>query len=162
MEIITYKEAKEQGLKHYFTGKPCVHGHLAKKSTVNGTCLVCEKERANIRRKTNPNNVKKALKKWKQKNPNKVNAETAKRRASKLQRTPAWADLENIRSYYKLAKYFEYTTLGIKYHVDHIVPLQGENVCGLHVEDNLQVLRFDHNCSKNNQWNWETQSHGQS
>ena len=35
MEIISRKEAKAQGLVHYFTGKPCLHGHLAKRNTKN-------------------------------------------------------------------------------------------------------------------------------
>jgi hypothetical protein len=179
MDIISRKEAKEQGLKFYFTGKPCKHNHVVERHTVDGSCFVCreehnrsetmkkhsrkkykeniekEQERSRQYRKNNPWYSRR----YKQNNRDKVNANHARRKASKLQRTPAWADLEKIKSYYTLAKYFEFITLGIKYHVDHIVPLQGKNVCGLHVPDNLQVLRFDHNCSKNNQWNWETQSH---
>ena len=76
---------------------------------------------------------------------------TARRRAVKLKATPSWADKEAIKLKYSFAKFLEYTTMGlIKYHVDHIVPLKGKLVCGLHCEDNLQVLRAEDNVSKGN------------
>lgn len=39
--LLTKKQAREQGLKHYFTGKPCKHGHIDKRSAHNGNCLTC-------------------------------------------------------------------------------------------------------------------------
>lgn len=39
--IISRSEAKSLGLKSYFTGKPCKHGHVSKRSTINGTCITC-------------------------------------------------------------------------------------------------------------------------
>lgn len=41
MKIISRKEAKEQGFKKYFTGKPCARGHIAKRSLNNGSCVEC-------------------------------------------------------------------------------------------------------------------------
>lgn len=79
-------------------------------------------------------------------------AQTAKRRAKKLNATPDWLTkehLEDIKSMYSLSKKLE-TLCGLKYHVDHIVPLQGGNVCGLHVPWNLQILEASINLSKGN------------
>ena len=45
MEVITRKQAREQGLSHYFTGKPCKHGHIRERHTVNGACLECRRLR---------------------------------------------------------------------------------------------------------------------
>lgn len=69
-------------------------------------------------------------------------AKNAKYRANKLNATPSWADLDKIKLIYKLRPN--------DYHVDHIIPLQGEIVCGLHVEYNLQYLLAKNNKSKSN------------
>jgi len=66
----------------------------------------------------------------------------AKRRADKLNATPKWANLEKIKEKYK--------NCPKGYHVDHYFPLQGKNVCGLHVENNLQYLPANKNISKGN------------
>jgi hypothetical protein len=79
-------------------------------------------------------------------------ARVAKRRAKKLQATPEWLTqehLDQIKDIYAHARDCEVVT-GDQYHVDHIVPLQGKDVCGLHVPWNLQVLPAEVNQSKSN------------
>ena len=75
----------------------------------------------------------------------------AKRRATKLQRTPAWADMAAIRAVYDRAQAITRET-GIEHHVDHELPLQGELVSGLHVHNNLQVLTASENSKKRNRF----------
>lgn len=48
------KEALEQGVKYFFTGRPCKHGHLAKRLTSRSTCSACSNERAVCWVKANP------------------------------------------------------------------------------------------------------------
>jgi 5-methylcytosine-specific restriction endonuclease McrA len=78
----------------------------------------------------------------------------AKRRSSKLQRTPSWLSSEDfwlIDEIYKLSALRTKLT-GVKWHVDHIVPLRGNNVSGLHVPSNLQVILGQDNISKHNRF----------
>lgn len=58
--------------------------------------------------------------------------------------TPIWADLKEIK------RFFKNTPKG--YHVDHIIPLQGKNVCGLNVLWNLQYLSAKDNTKKGNKY----------
>ena len=88
---------------------------------------------------------------WKKKNPSKVNAANARRAAGKLQATPSWANDFFIAEAYELAKLRTEAT-GYKWHVDHIVPLRSKLVCGLHVENNLQVIPGAANLVKGNRY----------
>lgn len=77
------------------------------------------------------------------------------RRARKLQATPQWLTPEHkecIRKYYTFRANIS-GVIGKEYHVDHIVPLKGENVCGLHVPWNLQVIPAQDNIRKSNLYN---------
>ena len=79
-------------------------------------------------------------------------ANQAKRRAAKLQRTPNWLthdDIWLIQEIYDLAQIRTHK-LGFAWHVDHIIPLQGQYVSGLHVPSNLQVIPGRDNIAKNN------------
>ena len=78
----------------------------------------------------------------------------AKRRAAKMHRTPTWLtddDLWMIEQAYDLAA-LRTKMLGVQFHVDHILPLQGQYVSGLHVPTNLQVIPWLDNVSKANKY----------
>lgn len=78
-------------------------------------------------------------------------AKTAMRRAQKLKATPSWCDQQAIRIVYAEAHRVTKET-GLPHDVDHIVPLQGKNVCGLHVHYNLRIIPAAENRSKHNRW----------
>ena len=69
---------------------------------------------------------------------------TVKCQAAKMNRIPKWADLKAIQQFYY--------NCPEGYEVDHIVPLNGENVSGLHVLSNLQYLTKVDNIKKGNTW----------
>ena len=104
--------------------------------------------------KNNSEKYKEKAIQWKKDNRSRHNASCMLRHTAKIQRTPKWLssdDLWLIEQAYELASLRE-QTCGGKWHVDHIVPLQGKNVSGLHVPWNLQVIPASVNCSKRNSW----------
>ena len=107
------------------------------------------KEKINVHnkeyREKNKEKVKIHAKKYRENNRGIFRAIQAKRRARILQATPAWANLQQIKNIY--------TQCPNGYHVDHVVPLRGKNVCGFHVENNLQYLKPRENVQKGNKYN---------
>lgn len=101
---------------------------------------------------TNRDKLLEIQKEYKKNNRAMYNAASAKRRAAQLNATPAWLteeDLMHIQWKYNTAKHMAGLT-GNVYHVDHIIPLQGTTVCGLHVPDNLRVVLAEVNLRKSN------------
>jgi len=103
-------------------------------------------------RLNNPNHAgaKAAKKAYKKNNPGKVMADGAKRRAAQLRRTPNWL---NDDDYWMIEQAYELSALrtkmfGFAWHVDHVLPLQGKYVSGLHVPTNLQVIPAMENLRK--------------
>jgi bifunctional N-acetylglucosamine-1-phosphate-uridyltransferase/glucosamine-1-phosphate-acetyltransferase GlmU-like protein len=169
MKTISRKTAVVLGLVRYFTGKKCKHGHVSERFVSSFSCIECLNTRNNTasykenrqnwfllhkeekrlydveRKKAKPRN-----RKGERQNP----AVKARRKAAKLQRIPKWltpVDFERIQNEYRLA---ELQTLITKepWHVDHVIPLQGKLVSGLHVPSNLQAIRAVENMRKHNKW----------
>lgn len=102
--------------------------------------------------KENPEPAKLRAKNWKKNNRARHNAICMARHARKLNAMPDWLSefmLLGIDEIYSKARELTKIT-GIDMEVDHIVPLQGDTVCGLHVPWNLQILDSSTNYSKNN------------
>jgi hypothetical protein len=169
MQIVTRKEAIEKGLTAYFTGIPCKHGHIAKRHTQNKTCSVCSSIKIDEIKKQNPDKYKMLADAWKQNNkdklaeyqrtytkkrPGKRNLLTANYRQAKVERMPEWLNKAHL---FEMECVYNYcaalNAIGLKYHVDHIVPLRGESVSGLHAPWNIQVLQANKNMSKGNRFN---------
>jgi len=96
-------------------------------------------------------------KQYRQDNKGKINALVAARKAVIKQRTPKWLNeigRERIQNEYKLAALLTKVT-GQSWHVDHIIPLQGNLVSGLHVPSNLQVMAGIDNIRKKNKFEVE-------
>lgn len=93
--------------------------------------------------------VRDIKRRWEQANPDQRRAQLAKRKAALVQAIPKWADFELIKRVYREAVRLAAKT-GVKYHVDHIVPLRNERVCGLHVHYNLRPIPMAENLKKSN------------
>ena len=73
MNIISRKKAKDQGLKRYFTGKPCKHDHINERQTINGTCIECSNSKLRVYYQNNKAIIKEKSRTWKRKNKDRVN-----------------------------------------------------------------------------------------
>ena len=91
----------------------------------------------------NPQKMRQSRKKYNSLNDGKKNALLAKYRATKIQATPPWFEKDLVEIVYIKANEWGFA-------VDHIIPLQGKNVCGLHCWANLQLLDPLLNSSKGN------------
>jgi len=157
--------------------KTCTHCNATKqvtefynkKDTKDGKmkhCKTCDKKKTALYRdnkerrekarqltaKWNKENYERKLqmdRDYRRNNRDKANYWESVRHSDKLKRTVKWADKEAIKQKYlesqRLTK-----ELGIPHHVDHIIPLRGKLVSGLHVEYNLQVIPAKQNLIKSN------------
>ena len=98
----------------------------------------------------NPDYYKELRKKY----PDRINAKENKRRTAKLKRIPPWLTDDDhwmIKEAYALAA-LRTQMFGFSWHVDHVLPLQGKLVSGLHVPLNLQVIPGSQNTAKGNRF----------
>lgn len=100
-------------------------------------------------RLANPEKARQIDRAWRLKHPERHAAKQARRRATKRNAQPQWANTFFVSEIYHLARLRSHY-LGSKFEVDHIVPLKSSIVCGLHVENNLQIIPKIANVSKGN------------
>lgn len=193
MRVIERSVARASGFARFFTGKPCLRGHVVERLVSNGGCLQCSYDKHNARRRANPEKMSAQRRSWIARNPErnraiksawhranpegqklrsrkwylanraqadaaskdwvlrnrgKANALAVRRYADTLQRTPIWADLAAIESIYIEAR--KQREAGLEVDVDHVVPLRGRLVSGLHVPNNLQIIHSSLNKRKSN------------
>lgn len=155
-------EARRRGLKHYFTGLPCKRGHIAERFTSTRNCVECnklrgrnlsdeQKEKRNKRSREyanrNPEKVTENWNKWAKENPRKVSANSRFMYLKRRKRVPVW-----VRNTEKSRILEFYKNCPDGFEVDHIIPLNGRNVSGLHILSNLQYLPISENRKKGNNW----------
>lgn len=173
----TGKEARTLGLPRYFTGVKCKRGHLSERYSNSGHCVECDNERQRPEGQlkeaskryydSHKNQCMQANKEWLKKsglgysytkksranNPGKTQYWNAKRHASKLERTPGWMNAGHL---FEIECIYRYCAalrgIGLDYEVDHIVPLQGESVSGLHLPWNMQIIMASENAKKGNRF----------
>jgi hypothetical protein len=171
--------SKTLGLRFYFTGKQCKEGHLDIRYASSKECRTCrlgknqrlkpqqkawrdknkkhiselgkkryynnhdkELNRSRAKWKKDPDAVRRRNLDWITRQSNYWTHAAAKRRAALRRAIPCWADLDAIKAFYAACP--------PGYHVDHMHPLQGRTVCGLHVLENLQYLTPEENLRKFN------------
>lgn len=148
--------SKLKGREHYSNNKD-YYKNRSRKYYLDNKEVICAKTKAyqqdnrdktllnkRIYRDKNRSSINEYQRGYVKDNSGKFNAKQAKRRASKLKATPTWYEKEAIKQFY--------INCPEGYHVDHIIPLQGKNVRGLHVLANLQYLTIEENLRKSNKF----------
>lgn len=102
-------------------------------------------------REANSEKVRETSRQWRAANLGKRTAYQRAREAAQIQRTPPWADLVAIQKVYEQAAGWT-DTFGEPFHVDHVIPLRGKLVSGLHVHENLRILPAVENMKKHNRF----------
>lgn len=156
--------AYEAGQTHYIEVEPCRNGHFGLRRVKDGQCQTCN--RASVKKwrsKTGYKTDPEYLRKWRAQNPDLLKIHEANRPEHKLKlkrirnaerrRRISEVKCEKMKSEI-MAFYIEAQRLteetGIPHEVDHIIPINGKTMCGLHVPSNLRVITQEENRRKGN------------
>jgi hypothetical protein len=167
--VVSRSEALATGQPRYFTGLACKNGHVGERYTKSKTCCVCGNAASADIKKRNPEKYLASIAEWARNNRDKTasysrnyrnrnkglrNLWTMNYRSAKDERMPSWL---NDAEQFELECVYTYCAalrrVGLDYHVDHVVPLRGQRVSGLHVPWNLQVIPGRENTRKGNAFN---------
>lgn len=161
--LLSKSEAVGENLNKFFTGTPCKKGHINYRYVSGGQCVGCHNERevplkhsqyTAAWRNRNREKIKQYAGEYQQRL--EVKASKARRQkarhVNKLKSEYKWdVELHDfvMEEAYRLSQLRTIVT-GVKHNVDHIVPLNGKLVCGLHVWNNIRVITYLENILKSN------------
>lgn len=151
----TRAAALAAGSQRYDTGEPSKRGHLSPRTTRGHRCIECARLADAERYGTDPGRKREAAAEWRAANPHRARANAYAWRAANLGASreavraaragpacPSWSDRDACRAVYAACP--------PGWDVDHVIPLNGVTVCGLHVPWNLRCIPADVNRSKHN------------
>jgi len=144
------------GSKFYESGRPCVAGHVGPRYTANASCVACQRIVSQRPATTTRAYRNASVKKWYREHLSvarlRSSKNTARRKAQKVRGSEVTLDDFDdlvVTEAFALARRRQQCT-GIPWHVDHTIPLQADQLCGLHVGINLQVIPALLNMQKGN------------
>lgn len=146
--VCTKEQRKQIGATYYKNNIEKCHDSATKWRSNNKEAVAAIERTYRL---NHPEQIKTKLANYAKNNSDKINANQARRKARLLLAIPAWVNFDLVEEFYAEARYLS-STSPTEFHVDHIVPLQSDIVCGLHWEGNLQVLSEFDNISKGNRF----------
>ena len=185
VENVPYPEPQEPDITYLKKCSKCGTWKIRKDDfykdtrTIDGrvaACKICTTRRNKSARLQDPEAHKKRVNRWYRENKEEVSEKFRLRYASDPEfrkqkliqfylreertkvATPSWVRLEELQVFYNQAAKLEHET-GEKHHVDHIIPITHDRVCGLNVPANLQVITATENLQKSNKFlSWTEQT----
>ena len=119
--LVSAKEAKQFGLRFYFTGKPCKRGHIVKRRVRSLGCTECENYRSREGRKANPHSYREKGERWRLKNLESYRAGRRKWNRENKDKIKAAAERRRLKRIAELER------LGLRPPKDTTTPLQLAN-----------------------------------